>query len=724
MATKEFFIKDRSYSFEKSVPNLIDMNLSKVTPYKQNDWASGLSKTVMNYAKTAQDVEQRGEVTRLKTEITNLENEFKTKYLSNPNAFNNEENRAQIANAYNGVIAQKKQILQDGKVKLSDTQYQDVDSFFRQQTSNTVFKTQTDINQSYVKEAVDKTVLGADMAMEALLQEDDSELRNQIMTGVLEDYNNLKYLGVDVAKMQLDYAATAQEKLTEVEVKKNIVDNFTNPRYFKKDSNGNIEYLDPPYNTVPVIDVVAKQRDLMGLQRTFLSDAACKQAGDEIAKATGINPQDAFNYVRNRREGEWMKASVKLKGDLDHYSQLQEAKAIRFEEQQRLALQNKILTLQAGDDTMKINAIVDDTVPTNKALWYTDANGRTTMEIASNGAFKTPKEMFDSGITVDLLPKAQAQNMSRFFVDSSTTAEGLANFSQTMRTNIMSDEFTPQEKRANAQQLALNINNPYATTDAILAVAEGDERTTKRMVTLLNTPNLNLQTGYGNKSTDMLTQNPVIDQALLKDMMSNSEDYGLTIPDNIKDTPEMISFMTRKYREDSTVRSNVDRERAIIAKQTIKAPMAKLDINVGMGTQAYQIVTNNEKQSFYKTKLPDLMGKHQNQENVDAVFGRINSNVKEDIALPHAQRSRIKKNIDAGLWKVSDINNPNYSEYGVSLNTLLQPTNADGTKNLRYDQEAYNMVKQEFINGFKSGKYHPLDVPEVFSDDPDISSLF
>ena len=730
MATKEMFIKDRSYQFEQSVPNLVDMNISKVSPYKENDVASTLGSVITKYADTATKINQAGEASRLKTELSSLENEFKIKYLANPNAFNTEEGRQQIATAYNDVIGKKKALLGESKVKMTAEQYADVNGFFKQQTSNTVFNTQKDINQSFVKETVDNITLGSEMTMNALLQEDDELLRDNMMSDMLKDMGNLKMLGIDPTKMQLDYVVTAQQKITEQEVKKNIVDNFTNPRYFQRDSAGNVQYADPPYNTVPLIDVFAKQRDLMDLQNGYLSDDAVRQSAKEVAKQIGINEEDAFNIIRNNREGEWMKSASRMSAEIRNQYTANEAKFMRYEEQKFQNRMKEQLEFQNSDQVTQAQRLARYNGSSVDVYNTVDpSTGATLISTLTEGRIPDVQTGLQQGFKPsNMIKPAEAKNVA-ISIMNINTEEDAQSLARTLKASYGDENrYTPEMELAVYTDVAGEITSPSVTPKLIQNVANGDAQATKRLLSYKQMANYTLPYGYNNNKGELFTGNAQVDKQVMQNLLNNQEDF-VSIPKGYSTPDQQIEYIYQKARSDKKLMTKIKDLQSTIKTETNKVPFVNVSSNTNSGSPAMNIYTREIDTSYDKINVNKLYDKKNTQAQNEAAQ-RIQDNASQNntdrfIDTGAGQKQATHKLIKEGKIKIQDFNTQSSQSSDIinSFKATLSPTTLTGQPNPTYDKQAYDMLKQQYINGYRNGTYDVTDVPTFLQYDSDINKL-
>lgn len=726
MAGENKFIKAKNLNFAQTVPQLIDMNVSKVPAYGGDPLAKSVGDTIYKFAENAKKVAQAGELTRLKTELSELDNQFKVNFLANPNAFNTDEGRKAVADAYNNVVAQKKAILQNGKMALSSDDYSSLDQFFRQGTSNAIFNTQKEINTAYTKEEVDTQMFTAQASLENIKNLDDPTMQNELVTDTLKSLGSLKQLGVDTRKIQLDFAVKAQKELNEVTIQRNIIDNFSNPRYFKKDSKGNIEWADPPYNTVPKIDIFAKNRDLMALEKTFLSDEAIREASKGIAEVTGIDETTAFNYVKNQRQGDWIKGSIKMKADLDHQQQLEEAKAFRYEERKRQEVFEKRMALNSASTPEAIRMFSQDSDPIAIQLNRVNPNTNTTlMHDITGGIADNLADLQSKGYNMYLLDQPVVKNIRDGLTTSLQSEDDFKNFIRGQKVDYFDpNKYTPQDRLAYAQQIADGYSDDFMTPKLILDAMDGDQDAIRRAVTMRNAPPVNLQAGYNAKAQDFYTGNRVADTTLLTDILANPDVYGIDIPTTITTVEERSAFVLNKYRREDTVKERIDQQRVKILQQSQKKPLAVYTPPTHSGTIINEVVTNNVRQSYTKEHLTEIAGKKAPKDQYEKERARLRNNIVEDDALLYGQKNAVKEQIKAGTWTIDTINKAPVGERNnLPIMRALNQYDNLGNVNPYFDPDIYNGLKKDFMNGYKSGKYGIKDIPDFLQYDPDIENM-
>lgn len=294
------FINTTGLEVEKQIPALRGIDMSG---FQKTGAESNIGEVISSLAEKSRAIKEKQNLVRLKNALDNEEAQYKAQYLSDPNAFVNEDSRKAILSAYNDLVERKKALIVGAKGKVSADQYSQVEDYFKEQTYNSLYNTQYNINVGYIKERTDDVILESNNILENLLSIDDPNLRDNRIQDAIDLMNGLKEFGVDPKEMQLQYLVRAQKRMTDYEVNSKII-NSTDERFWLRDKNGNII---KDSNGNPYMDNAKKNTALLELQNTFLSDEEISDSAKAISKKIGVDFDVAKSYIRNNREGDWLK---------------------------------------------------------------------------------------------------------------------------------------------------------------------------------------------------------------------------------------------------------------------------------------------------------------------------------------------------------------------------------------------------------------------------------
>lgn len=294
------FINTTGLEIEKSIPALVGIDFSGVRG-KSPDFNIG--EVVSNIADKSKAITSKQNFLNLKSQLDKVEAEYNQKYLADPNAFATEENRNVIVSAYNDLVEQKKSLLASAKSTMGADQYNQLSDYFKRTTYDSLKETQYKINVGHIKNTTDNVILESSNILETLTTISDPQLRDERVGDALDLMGSLKDIGVDPKQMQLEYVVNAQKRLTDFEVNTNII-NSVDERFWLRDKNGNVVR---DSNGNPYMDNAKKNTALMALQHTFLGDKQITAAAKEVSKKIGVDLETAKAYIKNNREGDWLK---------------------------------------------------------------------------------------------------------------------------------------------------------------------------------------------------------------------------------------------------------------------------------------------------------------------------------------------------------------------------------------------------------------------------------
>ena len=539
------FIKTQPFQFKESVPAVIGMDISKVQPYS-NNIAKEIGDTLHQFVKKTEAVEQANGVAQLKSRLNDLENEYRLNVLSNPTAFDTEENRASAAKQYNDIIEKKKQLLLDSQGKFTKEQYFDLTDYMKTQTVNTITNSQSKINQGYIMQNTSMVNVNNDKLLESLQLTDDPREQDSIVGTMMSNLETLRGLGVDVEPMQLKLIGTAQETLINREIYDKIINNTDNEEFYATDKDGKIIYIDPDLDdegrpikgtgTIPKIDLKKKVSALYALKNSFLSDGAIKDQASQISKMTKIKEQDAFNFIKNDRNGNWNKLVAKIKSDIDYKSQIQNDMELKAANVKRTAAEETAKSYANGNNIVKLQLLgkIGNTAEVlNEAA---DKNNpdetRTTLQALSEGYLINTSDAWQKNYVIDLL-----SNKSKDYANSMKeirTVDDVQTFADTLKFD---PEFDKTKQSPNdllmksyniSSELKDNSVNYKLINDALFD-SENNPMAAQDLADVLGKPRIELNPNMANISKKGLFKGLNGDeiQAMMKIMVANPQYYNL-----------------------------------------------------------------------------------------------------------------------------------------------------------------------------------------------------
>ena len=164
------FINTTGLEVEKQIPALRGIDMSG---FQKTGAESDIGEVISSLAEKSRVIKEKQNLVRLKNALDNEEAQYKAQYLSDPNAFVNEDSRKAIVSAYNDLVERKKALISGAKGKVSADQYSQVEDYFKEQTYNSLYNTQYNINVGYIKERTDDVILESNNILENLLSIDD-----------------------------------------------------------------------------------------------------------------------------------------------------------------------------------------------------------------------------------------------------------------------------------------------------------------------------------------------------------------------------------------------------------------------------------------------------------------------------------------------------------------------------------------------------------------------
>ena len=687
--SKNMFINTTGLEIEKSVPALTGIDFSG---FKPTGLDMNVGAIISDLAEKSKTLKEKNNYLKLQGELDKIDDAYRQEYLTDPNIYSTEEGRKALLAGYNSIVEKKKALLSGAKSGLSADQYTKLSDYFKQQTSSTMFKMQHDINVGYVKEVTDNTILQANNVLETLTTIDDDALRNQKVGDTLEMFDGLRQLGIDPTEMQLKFAVNAQKKLTDYEINTKIINNYTNPDFFLKDKNGN-PILDSNGNHI--IDNAKKNTAILALDKTFLSDAAIDDAAKELTKYIKVDFNTARAYVKNNREGDWLKVKAEAQNKIA-YQQAKEYADIIKQEQ---AIKN------AGYDQQQ--KVIDKKYDTWQNL-YSTATGSVqgkemyydpvAVETITGGRFNNLKDMRKAGYRAKTIDEGVENNVKSLIANRDY--EGLA---YTVSTLFDGNAEVDMNTAADLQYvtgipanmfLAMSgkywsaSTPPQQIADMIAISKRPDNVSTTDLARDIANPFGNFASGYekanltAKLSVEMASQDPELQSLIKSDVNTNFT--------------TQVNKLIENYNSNAKVRSVISRARQMVDSNWVK------DNRV-----LYRVDTNPN------TKLMTDAYLYGASEQMKKTGGSIKGTQAYTEGMSITSGANTLINLSGGLtdYQIDQIEKGNYD-----LRTLPR----ENYNNPKFRE----LIAPYIVRGLTNGQMQLTDVPQEMYDDPLIESYY
>lgn len=545
------FIKTQPFQFKESVPAIVGMDVSKVQPYS-NNIAKEIGDTLYQFAKKTEAVDQANGVAQLKSQLNDLENEYRLNVLSNPTAFDTEEGRKAAAEQYNQIVEKKKKLLLDGQGKFTKEQYFDLTDYMKTQTVNTITNSQTKINQGYVVQNTSMVNVNNDKLLESLQLTDDPREQDSIVGTMMSNLETLRGLGVDVEPMQLKLIGTAQETLINREIYDKIINNTDNEEFYERDGNGNIVYLDTE-GTIPKIDMVKKAQALKQLENSFLSDEACREQAKQISKMTKVSEEDAFNYIRNDRRGNWIKITNKMNNDLEYKASIQQDRMMQNQQKRYYAGEE---AARKFDNSSTLNQLYDAGVPATedilKSLNQTIEGTNTTYAKVFTG-YDSTKSMYDAGVWIDVVSDEEKTSIVNDLTAAKSGEDILSQgYNLSLRDSYNKNNLSDYDLKMKMQSIASQVKKRTVTKDLLYdSLIDQNPTAAEDLNTLMKAKPITLSAGYATLAPSLFNDISTDEaQALLQIIRDRPQEFGLQSLVNVTDDDKALSTIVNGYNSD------------------------------------------------------------------------------------------------------------------------------------------------------------------------------
>lgn len=533
---KNMFINTTGLEIEKSMPSLIGMDFNDVV--KKNTPDIDIGKTISNFATKYKKIEQSNNALAMQNKLSEMENEWRLKNMTDPNANTTAEGRKSIRDGYNALIEEKKKLLVDAKSQFDSESYMKLENYFKTQTYGSLIDLQKDANVGYIKEQTDNVLLNNALAVEQIALAPTEELRNMLSAEAISNMKQLNNVGVDTRNMEMEFIGTAQQKVLELEVERNIMNNNTNPKFFMQDENGEYVY-DSQGNHI--IDNAKKMKALDDLYDSFLSDAVIRQAGDAVSKVTNITSDDAFNIIKNIRQ-------TKIKAHRQYNESLLSNRA-QMSKYDVMAYQNKV-EIAGNKNVQSMNTAFSNgdlykglSISTGVGVDAKNITSKENTFLLTNGKTDNYSDLLKRGQYIPLLTPNDVNFLKNTKIEDMSSYNSFKNYF----SDIIKD-LSPDAIDSCVSQLQRETGIPASALNAMVAtkcnsvpnLGISDEDIFKTISAQTRIPDPSVDLKVINKSMFDTPDTPFTgnidrDKFIYKDMMQNYDKYvdANNIPINV-----------------------------------------------------------------------------------------------------------------------------------------------------------------------------------------------
>lgn len=452
---QNMFINTTGLEIEKQVPALVGIDFSG---FKKTGMEVNVGDVISSLANKGKKIKDKQNFVRLKNALDQEEAQYKSQYLSDPNAFVNEENRKQMVDAYNSLVERKKQLISSAKGTMSADQYSQIEDYFKEQTYSSLYNTQYNINVGYIKQTTDDVILESNNILEQLTSIDDPSLRDNRIKDALDLMNGLKEFGVDPREMQLQYLVNAQKKMTDYEVNTKII-NSTAEKYWMRDKNGNVI---KDSNGNPYIDNAKKNTDLLNLGKTFLSEDQINASANEMVKAIDVDFEVAKSYIKNNREGDWLRIAQDARSKFAAQDDATNAKIVAEERKINEAgytNQEKVRE-KVDKDWKEMGGLVFGKVVNDNDLFEP-----SVMKTLTDDKYYRPEDLYNNGYYIRTINDSELNNL-----EETKNNKDYASLSEQLKILVGSKEGDTSKDTLTSfklQQIGDSLNLKPNTIDAL-----------------------------------------------------------------------------------------------------------------------------------------------------------------------------------------------------------------------------------------------------------------
>lgn len=686
---KNMFINTTGLEIEKSVPALTGIDFSGFKPMGLD---VNIGAVISDLAAKSKELKEKNNYLKLQSELDKIDDAYKQEYLTDPNIYSTEEGRTSLLKGYNSIVEKKKALLSAAKNGLNADQYTKISDYFKQQTSSTMFKMQHDINVGYIKEVTDDTLLQANTVLESLTTIDDEALRNQKVGDVLESFGGLRKLGIDPTEMQLKFAVNAQKKLTDYEINTKIINNYTNPDFFLRDKNGN-PILDSNGNHI--MDNAKKNTAILALDKTFLSDKAINDAAKELTKYIKVDFNTARAYIKNNREGDWLKVKAEAQKKIAYQQAIEHADIIKQEQaiknagydQQQKVIDKKYSNWQDlyGTATGSIQG---------KDMYYDPV----AVETLTGGRFNNLKDMRKAGYRAKTIDEGVENNVKSLIANGdyegleytvSTLFDGNAEVDMNTAADLQYVTGIPANMfLAMSGKYWSATTPPKQIVDMIAISKRPDNVSTTDLARDVANPFGNFASGYekanlvAKLSVEMVSQDPEVAGIVKGDVNTNFT--------------TQVNKLINNYNSNDKVKAIVDRARQMVDSNWVK------DNRV-----LYRVDTNPN------TKLMTDAYLYGAGEQMKKTGGSIEGTQAYTEGMSITSGANTLINLSGGLtdYQISQIENGNYD-----LRTLPR----ENYNNAKFRE----LIAPYIVRALTNGKMQITDVPQEMYNDPLVNAYY
>ena len=385
---KNLFVNTSGLSIEKEMPSLIGMDLSGVVKTPQQ---IDIGKTISEFANKIQSVKEQANYTKMYNQISDMENEWKLKYKTDPNSLNKENRNATYA-SYNNLIEEKKKLLVNSKGTMSAEQYSNLERFFKQQTYNSLYELQNSGNSAYIQETLEDIAIEKNSLIIKCQNSNDINEIQEYEDLIADCFTAEKSLGLENRQSAIKTIMAIDDDYMQRMIVDNIINNNEDSSLFKTDSNG-VPMLDSNGNNIRDTNKIYTK--VQETRKQLLSKEDIQPHAKRLAQSFGIPEKEMEEYIYNARNEFFKVKQDTIESNLYQKGIIEEAQLKKVEEEIRIKTDNiikKTNSIISKEGSIKevleqTNQTPDNTIFYNKDIYkliYGDDNIQATIK---NGNF-------------------------------------------------------------------------------------------------------------------------------------------------------------------------------------------------------------------------------------------------------------------------------------------------------------------------------------------------
>ena len=695
MAGNNMFINTTGLQIEKSMPSLVGMDFSQVAYKRPND----IGKAISDFATKSQNVAQNNKYMKIQNELDQMEKSWKLQYMTDPNAYSSKERRAEITKTYNDLIEQKKNILINSKGSLSSEQYSKLENYFKEQTYDSLFNLQKNENVGYLKETTDDVLLNTNIGIEELSLMDNEELRNTKMEDILNNIKALETLGVDTRSMQLEAVTTAQDRITTYEIEKSIINNIDDSRFYLTDKEGD-PIRDSQGN--PIIDNNKKLKELYRQREIFLSKESITDAAKSVAKATGMNEKDAFNYIKNTRDRYWKIKQDRYEAVLSSKQQQSYADVIAYQNKVQTEA-NKTIDDMRDNQNKDISTFISTV--TGSPSDVNDLSNPKIIFTLTDGHFENMADVEKYGYRFNILPDDVVGIIKSF--SNPKNGEEMTKLENNLVTFIEKMPGTnPNIVSQALAQLDDTIGIPYGTLVNIMGKGDVPKSVAQRLFVSSNNINnidwssVDPSPRGGNSPFRLDVMGSNYNQMLYKELITNPSLYLQNIPTDFYNRPaqQKVDFIVAQYNRNKTSKDAIDNISKYVNSMLKKDTRTAYPLNTNDGSTLYQAAYETGKSNAIRSNLKTVK---KYDDVVTESLGDTTVRTKDDIMYSHGIVNSMIEKLQEGALNPRDIQSDNY-----------------------YNPYFVDKVVPLYLNKLNSGELDVSEIPIELYNNPQIQDYY